>query len=325
MGTQQETGKQLGKLGRRRFLRATGAAVALIVAAPEVVFAEQEPRFKWHYTKTGVPEVSGDKLTPFGMVTEPGNAVVLVGGPFHFTGSNSVDVNFEGQSKGRDYITVAIAYNSLGGPVSVPVDVWPQGNWVGVTKARPDETMELLRFSHDMVRDPKSGNGKNRNGVKENVDYVLIDTANGSVTRTGSIAGDLIDYVNYPVLKPTPVSAAPAPKPVPAVPTGEPRVYSLQPGQRALVKGNSIITGDVQLEGNVWHDNNPRTGLITIVEKDSQVDAPYGAGVIENPVSGVDTTAQTVANDARANGCGTGNGCTDGVTVTRYPSGKPQR
>lgn len=316
MGTKQELGQ---KLGRRRFLRAAGAATAVMLAAPELVFAEPEPRFKWHYTDSPVPHVKGDKLTSFGMVTEPGNAVVLVGGPFHFKGSNGVDVNFEGQSKGRDYITVAIAYNSLGGPVSVPVDVWPQGNWVGVTKARPDETMELLRFSHDMVRDPKSGNGKNRNGVKENVDYVLIDTANGSVTRTGSIAADMIDYVNYPLPKPAPLPAAPAAS------IGEPRTYQLKPGQKAIIKANSVVTGDFQPEGEIWYDNNGKTGLVTIVEKDIQANAPYGASVIENPVGNIDEAAQMVANDIKVNGCGTGNGCTDGVTVTRYPSGKPQR
>lgn len=298
---------------RRDFLRKAVVAAGLFIAGkgleafvgPQTAEAA-EPRFKWHYTDSGVPHIKGDKLVPFSLITESGNAVVLVTGPVNYGSTN-----FEGQSKGKDYATLIIAYNSQGGAVNASVNVWPEGGWVGATKAKTEEVSELLRFAEAMIRDPKSGNGLNKDGVKGNVDYILIDTGTNSV-KAGSLASDGIDYPHAIAQSTT-------------VLTGEPKAYSLRVGERAVVGAGSIVIGDVQVDGNVMHDNNPRTGLVTIIDRRATVDAPYGAGVIQNPVSGVDIAAQMAADDLKANGCGTGNGCTDGVTVTRYPNGKVQR
>lgn len=97
------------------------------------------------------------------------------------------------------------------------------------------------------------------------------------------------------------------------------KYISGQTGNRVLK--NSVIAGDVKLNGKALYDNDPSSGLVVLIEEDADYEAPWGATVMPNdsPESAQETF-ERVVQEIKNNGCGTG--CASVVSF-RWPSETP--
>lgn len=93
--------------------------------------------------------------------------------------------------------------------------------------------------------------------------------------------------------------------------------YQIANGATQEVQGNSVISGDVVVDGHKDFDTGPgseNTGSVVELFNSKQVSAPYGATVtpVSDP-SQMDAVAQRIKQQMSATGCM--NGCTGGVTI----------
>ncbi len=87
--------------------------------------------------------------------------------------------------------------------------------------------------------------------------------------------------------------------------SGESRTFSLNPGEKRNINVNSVISGDVKINGQVLYDNDGKTGLVVLMEQAGEVEAPWGATVYENPDRAVaENKMDQVAEEMTQKGCG---------------------
>ncbi len=106
-------------------------------------------------------------------------------------------------------------------------------------------------------------------------------------------------------------------------PTDKPieKIYQIAPGQKITVDQNSVVIGDIKINGESLYDDEVESGLITLMEQNGEVEAHWGAVVIRNNSSAeAEATLQNEAANLKDEGCG-GNCLV--VTTVHWPSEKP--
>lgn len=96
--------------------------------------------------------------------------------------------------------------------------------------------------------------------------------------------------------------------------------FMINPGETKNIPANSVISGDVKLNGQALYDNDGSTGLAVLMEQAGDVNAPWGATVYtHSDRQSAQTRLNQIADDMKVHGCG--GSCR---TVTKYfwPSGQ---
>lgn len=89
-----------------------------------------------------------------------------------------------------------------------------------------------------------------------------------------------------------------------------------------IVKKNTIIVGDVSINGRSFYDDDPKTGLVILMEEDGEMTAPWGATLIPFPdKESAEIELPKIVEKLKTEGCE--GGCTT-VTSFKWPSGTPE-
>lgn len=159
-----------------------------------------------------------------------------------------------------------------------------------------------------------------------------LDGSNQPITRgcptpvTMSVAlAQPIMPVAMPVATPT---AVPFPAIVPAPPTDipmpspgiAPQPMQIRAGAKVSLTRNTVIAGDVQVNGMSVYAGDGITGLIIVLESDAQISAPYGATITMFPdLASAKAYAAMYAGEMHRTGCQDNKGCTT-VRIVSFPS-----
>ncbi len=136
--------------------------------------------------------------------------------------------------------------------------------------------------------------------------------------------------------KPSEAAGSPSPKPSESVkPSEKPEVKSLYNiidddnipmGQSRELPANTVVVGDAKkINGEKWTDSDAFTGLVTILNEPTVVEAGTSYKIdyltVENPEQAKYLAAQ-LQNDLTEGGCEDGNGCKNGTDVLVFPGEK---
>lgn len=91
---------------------------------------------------------------------------------------------------------------------------------------------------------------------------------------------------------------------------------NLSAGQKVMLNGNFYILGDVKIDGKKMFDDNPKTGMFIYFKGSGEVEAPWGATVID-PLSGPVDYDKYLQQDIYLGGCGSY--CGDKVQIKHWP------
>jgi len=108
--------------------------------------------------------------------------------------------------------------------------------------------------------------------------------------------------------------------------TGE--VFNMDPGQTKDVPANSVVTGDIMINGEVHYDNLRETGLVTIFDSEAKVTAPVFTDLNGNKSGGCSGEQKLATEDLKlgtaenyANKTLENNSFINDVFIVRYKDG----
>lgn len=156
------------------------------------------------------------------------------------------------------------------------------------------------------------------NGCVDGCDDVQVFTISG-----GQVSEQ--DYKKQ-VVAPTATSApAATEQPTPTQSASTPVDFEIKAGDTKEVNGECVIQGDVKVNGEVYYDSNPNSGLEIVNTKGTiKVTAPWGADVYcNNNVTELAAAVAKFHDQMKQSGCVNGQGC-DIVDIVTLPGGQPQ-